>query len=345
MKKILLSTAAVVAFAGAAAAEVNVSGSAKLGYNSDSAPSPTTNTFYSELKLKLGFSQELNNGWTASASSDFKLGTDGAGATVTSPADWKVEISNDQYSLSYGKVNNAAHKTFKGPSGMDTGFDEVDDNEDNLLLTAKFGTVEAAASVGVNGNTVQDDVNVAVKAELGMATVYAALQQAEATDVGGANVKASALGVSAELGGATVKVGFANQDGNNNYGIEVGYPLGPVAATVYYASNNDVPKYGLKAVYADGPISVTAKYEDTDGTATKTSLEGTYAVNDDLKVGAGFVDGEGTYLGVKYALGGGASLLVSFADAESAGADEIGDAYDGDFKLNDGLTVELGLSF
>ena len=62
MKKILLSSAAIALLAGAASAEVTWSGDAEIGYNDD-----WNDGAYYDAGLTVNLSQELNNGWTASA--------------------------------------------------------------------------------------------------------------------------------------------------------------------------------------------------------------------------------------------------------------------------------------
>jgi hypothetical protein len=83
------------------------------------------------------------------------------------------------------------------------------------------------------------------------------------------------------------------------------------------------------------------------GSDQTIGLEGSYTVSDDLKVFAGAIQSddkteEGAYIGVTYDLGGGASILASYADVDvsNAGDDEFGAK---DYK--DGATVALSLSF
>ncbi len=61
MKRILLTSTALVAFAGAAAADVTWSGTAGLGYNDD-----IDDGFYVDGDLDVTMSQELDNGVTVS---------------------------------------------------------------------------------------------------------------------------------------------------------------------------------------------------------------------------------------------------------------------------------------
>ena len=69
MKRILLASASIVAFAGAAAAEITFSGEAALGYNDTDALSEDDEDkgFYWDAELGITFSQELDNGLVAAA--------------------------------------------------------------------------------------------------------------------------------------------------------------------------------------------------------------------------------------------------------------------------------------
>ncbi|HKL68991.1 MAG TPA: porin, partial [Salibaculum sp.] len=82
MKSILLASASVFAFAGAAAAEVSFSGDAELGYNDDDAPLSSADNndgFYWEGNLYAAFSQDLDNGLTAGADIEFGFASNNLG--------------------------------------------------------------------------------------------------------------------------------------------------------------------------------------------------------------------------------------------------------------------------
>ena len=73
MKRILLASASIVAFAGAASAEITFNGEASLGYNDTEAESDGTTGgdedrgFYWDAELGITMSQELDNGLVAAA--------------------------------------------------------------------------------------------------------------------------------------------------------------------------------------------------------------------------------------------------------------------------------------
>ena len=78
MKSILLASVSVVAFAGAAAAEVTFGGSATLGYNDT-----VEDNFYWSGNLAVTMSQELNNGLTAGVTFDGDVADNNRGQAYT----------------------------------------------------------------------------------------------------------------------------------------------------------------------------------------------------------------------------------------------------------------------
>jgi outer membrane protein OmpU len=174
------------------------------------------------------------------------------------------------------------------------------------------------------------------------------------------------FGISAgtALAGADITVAYAQKTGvaldgdKTSMGVQVAYPFGPVTATVYYVAEDDddvtdaEDNYGVTVAYADGPIAVKLDYDNDQG-VSKVGLDGSYDVGNGISVLAGLYDesdsalgaNDGTdfYVGGTYDLGGGAEILVIYADAEVAGNiadDEIGG---GDYQV--GTTIEVSFSF
>ncbi|WP_417269371.1 porin [Celeribacter sp.] len=349
MKNILLSSVAVLGFAGAAAAEVSWSGDVTLGYNDD-----IKNAVYADAGINVALSQELNNGWTAGAT--FAIDASNIlNGTVAYDTDYTVYVESDMGGLYFGDYTSAVDQLVSSPEGLADGMTDYDDDnigEDgqNLVLKGSFGSVQAAVSTVVLSNGTTDGVTAAVAGSFGSVNFSLGYNNGYvgqgSGDIGFGTVSdATNLNVGTTFGGASVNVGVAKVGADTNYGIEVGYPMGPVALSVWYANNDSAGDvYGLKAVYEDGPVSVTAKIEDAG--ATTYNLEGTYDMGNGLLLGAGTVDGEGEYIAAKYDLGGGATFLASYANGDVDGTTtDIGDAYDSDFELMDGLTLEVSLSF
>ncbi|MEJ8562411.1 porin [Yoonia sp. GPGPB17] len=155
------------------------------------------------------------------------------------------------------------------------------------------------------------------------------------------------------------KTGLGADDDESSTGIQVAYPFGGgITGTVYYVSeddnDNDEDNYGVTVAYAPdgGPFAVTLDY-DYDQGVNKVALDGSYDVGNGFTVLAGVFDesdntaaaddGTDFYVAGTYDLGGGAELLVSYAEAEVPGTiddDEVGDP-----EYQVGTTVEVSFSF
>lgn len=357
MKRILLSSAAIVAFAGAAAAEghtgVTFSGDAQLGYNDDAAGD--NDGFYSELDVTIGFAAELDNGLTAAASVDFE---DLAGDGSDNGNNYELSLTNDTAGLYYGDTNFAAQNVWvaAGPMANDD-FSEAD-GEEALRGEVTFGGIEAQVSyvlanndgtrVGAAGNDGDlDQLSVGVSGDFGNFNVVMAYQEAAGVAPGSYagngdfnEDEVFGISVGTSFGGADVRLAYAESEGDDSMGISVSYPFGPVTVDAGYATNSDQDDdWDLSVTYEDGPIAVTASTDEE----SDWSIEGSYDVGSGLVAYAGVVDaGDDFYVAADYDLGSGASLLVSFVEdgGDANGDDEVGA---NDYQI--GTTVELSFEF
>jgi len=381
MKSILLTTTAIVAFAGVAAADENTGvtfgGDATLGYNDDMGGD--NDGFYWEADLDVGLSQTLDNGLTAGASFEFDI-VDETNGQATMSDGWTLYLMSDTAGLYFGDTSFAAESLWSGAGDMEAdGFSEQD-GENVLRGEVSVAGIDAAVSYAVSdaaGNATDsgafteevDQLSVAASGTFGMVTIGAAYQEesiaivAPSTyDPNGENGDfnlSEIFGISAgvAVGGADITVAYASNEtaGTNSTGIQVSYPFGPVTGTVYYVSEDDgsgEDNYGVTVAYADGPIGVTLDY-DYDQGVNKVGIDGSYDVGNGLTVLAGMYDqsddptaannGTDFYVAGSMDLGGGASLLVSYADAETGGA--IGDDEVGGPDYQVGTTVEVSFAF
>jgi len=339
MKSILLASVASVAFAGVAAAEVTFSGSATLGYNSTNATSSGATTdnnlgFYGDLGLSVNFTQELDNGLTVSASADVAdLNAD------LFDVSYELSLTSDNAGLYVGDTALAADKMWSAPDGMDEGFDG-DAVGGNPVLRGEvtMAGVTAGVSYSIDGGDLVG-LQVAANGSFGSVDVGMAYQDANG-DSG-----ESVFGVSAGMtfGAADVSLAYAknNTTTDSSTAIGVSYPAGPVTLGAYYAMNTGGNAYGLSADYANGPFAVSVGY-DVDTAAVATwALDGSYDVGNGIAATFGTNNESDFYVGGTYDLGGGASLLVSYAtDANGSQDDEIGA---NDYQA--GTTVEVSFAF
>ncbi len=369
MKSILLTSTALVAFAGAAAAEshapaITFGGEATLGYHdvNDFGPAGSSEGFYWDANVAVTMSQTLDNGLTVSATFDFDVADDNLGQDLVSGG-YVLSLSSDIASLSFGDLDPVAEDRWDGVDGstvadfndQDVHFD-VAGFESMLVGEATIAGFTAAVSYGVDadgGNdltgTTLDAMQIHVAGTFGNFGVELAYQE----EFAGID-QILGLGASASFAGADVKVSYIDDSTETSTGIDVSYPVGPVVIGGYY-SMNDVAEdnMGVRADYANGPITVAFAYDidggegGADDVATY-ELDASYDVGNGLTVLAGFTGTDvsgvdmGYYAAATYALGGGAELLFSYAD------DGDDTSYDDEFggpEYMEGITVEATFVF
>ena len=368
MKKILLASVALTAFAGAAAAEVNFAGDAKLGYNDD-----VQDGFYWDAGLTAKLSQDLDNGLTVAASLDIDLTKNNAqslGAVTTS--DWVVTISNADGSLAFGDVATAA-STFAFVGDMDAEInDHVEDyagtNDSGLLAKYAMGDFSIAASTiidnGTNGAPGADGATqVAAAATLGGINV-GILSVADETLASIAQDDALLVSLGGTFAGVDVTVNAGNVNNVDRMGVAVSYAMGDYTLGASY-SDDDAHAEATTQVsvaYASGPLSAKAYYTNNRSgvkDAYESSVAVAYDMGNGLVINVGAIDGDDktagrstdndqyNYIVADYNLGGGASFLVSYADANddaTANSADI-DTTLGGYELKSGLTAQLKLAF
>jgi hypothetical protein len=387
MKSILLTTTAIVAFAGAAFADghagVAFSGDFTLGFNDDNDDDDAVvigdnDGFYWEGDLNVTGTAALDNGVTAAASWEFDIADETNGQVVSSDG-VLLSLTTDSAGLYLGDTAFAAETQWKSAGDMEAdGFSEAD-GENVLHGDVMMAGIDASISlaltnadgdrVSVDTDEDYDQLSFGASGDLGMFSFAVAYQDesefapyfsAANGDFTDNEIWGLSAGVS--VGGADItlahaaKSGIGGADDESSTGIQVAYPFGPVTATVYYVSeddnDNDDDNYGVTVAYADGPIAVTLDYDNDQG-VNKVGLDGSYDVGNGLTLLAGMYDqseddtdannGTDYYVAGSYDLGGGAELLISYAEADTAGSiadDEVGGP---DYQA--GTTVEVSFSF
>ncbi len=364
MKRILLASASIVAFAGAAAAEVVFTGDATLGYNDTVAATDDNHDgFYWETNLALGASMELNNGLTATIGFDIDVNEDNLNGNLSTGGLF-ISLVSDEAGLYFGSTSFAAEKNWVNVDEMaGDGFSEQD-NETVIRGDVTFSGVNASLSYVVadgDGETPADDLD---QLSLGATATFGAFafsvayqEESDAAPEGAPGYSVEngdfntdeilGLSVSSVFVGVDTVIGYAQnmtQD-HTSIGVGVSYPIGPVSIVAFYVME-DGPlasddAFGIGFDYANGPITLEARYKEVNG-EDDSRVEGTYAVGNGLTALFGLDDGgDDYYVGAKVDLGGDASLLATYAvDDSSDSADEIGN---GDYQ--EGATVELSLNF
>ena len=362
MKSILLASASVVALAGAAAAEVEYGGWATLGYN-DVEVGGT----YWDAGLSVTLSQTLDNGLTAGASFSVTVFSDTIGSETH--ANWtglELSLTSDNAGLYFGDTDTAAGVHWSAGSALDgaqgdaAGDTDFDTDTGDAVLRGEmtFGGVATAISYVTSGGSDLTELQVSAAMDLGGASVSVAYQDAD-HDGSDDTIDGQAMGLSVatSMGGADVNFGILQTDDNTATGVGISYPAGAVTLGAYFTSNSDYDDaWGVSADYdagngmtlgmtydsdeywevtmgyAAGAVTVDAAFDSDDA----WSLDMTYDMGNGLMLGAGTSDSNENYAMASYDLGGGASVLVSYADADEIDPDE---------DLQAGTTVELSFSF
>jgi hypothetical protein len=282
--------------------------------------------------------------------------------------------------LYYGVTAFAAESLWQSAGDMAAdGFSEYD-NDIVLRGELTFGSVTAAVSTVIedsNGLEADDDatqLSVAAVADLGTFTVGFAYQEESGTfsgtgddglvyvsAAGGGDLNADeVLGVFAStmVAGFDVTLAYAEEtnSGETSVGLEVGYTMGDITLGAYYVSEDGNAagdeSYGVSAAYTSGPIALAA-YFNTDLNSDEFAVQGSYDLGNGLVMTAGSIDGDSAtdndfaaFIVADYDLGGGASVMASFAEANNVGtltSDDI-DTFGG-YELKHGTTIELSFAF
>lgn len=348
MKSILLASTSVVAFAGAAAAEITWGGDVTLGYNDNTTTG--NDGFYFEAGLTLSGAMELDNGLTAGFEANIGM-DDGHGHLFTTSTwiyvdDFELFLTSDNAGLYFGSTETATEVYWDGVDGSEVdGFDEFEDNNEDAIIRGEvtFGSVTAALSYQVDidsGPNSLEGLQFAAVADLGNFNVILGYQDTDNTANDGETI---GLSVGTSFSGADVMLTYLDaENGDSSIGASVSYPVGPVVLGAFYTSNkvND-DSYGVSVGYDQGPVSLAVAWESDQG-VEDWSIEGSYDVGNGLMVMAGVTTaGDDYYIAGEYDLGGGAALLVSYAeDDDNSEGDEIGDP-----EYQKGTTVEVSFEF
>ena len=373
MKSILLTSTALVAFAGAAAADghTNVSHevTATLGYTENDNYGSADATegsdfgedgFFWEGVVATTATAELDNGLTAGAYFELTVGEDDGDANdddgdVVVSSDFVVSLESDTASLFFGDTGTAADRHWASAGDMEAdGFTSAHDSA-ALRGDVSFGGVDASISyLADDANNEAEQLSFGAAATFGIVTVTAGYQEETSfidSDGDFNPDEIAAVSGAVTFANATITLAYAENmtDDIESTGIKVSYPFGPVVGTVYYVEEtggtNEDPNYGVNVAYAAGAIDVEVDYQ-MDQDVEKYTVEGSYDVGNGLTVLAGVLnENEGDdvdyYAGGTYDLGSGATATLVYAeDLDGDQEDEIGND-----EFDPGFTVQVDFTF
>ena len=317
MKKILLATTALVGFAGAASAEVTISGSAEMGIAGGNRGAVTQ--FWTQIDATFSMSGTTDGGLTFGADIDLDE-SDGRNTTIfptigASPAFAGLTQGGETIFISgsFGKITMgdtdgaldwAAQEIYMGSA-------IADDH------TAHAG---AYAFTGLDGTAGGQIARYEYSFGSFAAAVSAEIDTSPANnDVFGVGVK-----YSGDFGGTAVGFGLGYQD---NSVVQVwaasanATMSNGIAINVGYADFDTIGTWaGIGVGYTTGALMVQANYGAYD-------------------IGALTIDGWG--LVANYDLGGGAVVMAGYGTGDLPAGTEIGGAY----GSTDTFSIGLGLTF
>jgi hypothetical protein len=334
---ILLATTAIVAFAGAAAAEghsgVSFAGDASLGYNDD-----ISDGFFWDSKIIAGFSSTLDNGLTASASFDINIADDDDADDVAFD-DYTLSLTSEMGGLYYGVTAFAAESLWQSAGDMASDSFSEYDNDIALRGELTFGSVTAAVSTVIedtDGLEATDDatqLSVAAVADLGTFTVGFAYQEEsgtfdQTTTTTTNNVTNSGPGTNTVVPTTTTTTAAVAGGGDlvadEVLGLFVSTTVSGFDVTLAYAEQTDAgtnatsSSVGLEVGYTMGDITL-----------------GAYFVSEDLATST-----EDESYGVSVGYASGPIALAAYFNTD-LGSDEF--AVQGSYDLGNGLVMTAGM--
>lgn len=329
MKSVLLTTTALVAFAGAAAADahlgVSFGGSAEIKYND------ITEFSYS-ADLDITGTAELNNGITATLTYGIALDDHGSIYGDHFPV---ITLESAYGKLSAGDADaiGPASDHFAETDGV-SGFSDGLYEDDNFAvrLDMMLGNFDTSISDSDFGHDNINDLRVGASGSFGNFTF--GLGYANELEEVGANVGTT-------FGAFTVDASVFNSTaGGTDFGIQVGYAISSsITVGAYFASVADgsAQNFGVSLDYVSGPLTVGLGYDDEAGVGN-AFIDVEYALSGSsagLTAFAGYDQAGGAYVGVEYDLGSGATAWVSYSEFDESG----------DPEFDEGITVGLSLTF
>ena len=330
MKKVLFATTALVAFAGAASAEVLISGNAEMGLivgDGGVAPTDGDVEFHTDIDVTFTMSGETDSGLTYGANIDLDE-SDGSNsgqgsATVDAGPDGIIGTPDD---IILVPGSNGASNAFAGRS----------QGGESIFLSGAFGTLTAGdtdgaldwalTEVAFNSGSLNDDEteHTGYNGNAGLDGIYdgqivrydysigdfGIAVSAEVDDadggVGSGNDPALGIGVKYNLdfgfiSGFGIGLGYQKADDAEAIGASLngtiqGFNVGVSFLTRNNAFGiNDFDHYGVGLGYVTGPISLSANYGEFD-----------------YETGA---DADGFGLSAGYDLGGGALVQLGYGNS------------------------------
>lgn len=340
MKSILLTSTALIGFAGAATA----GGHTSFGFSGEASAEYNTESGYStSIEATATMSAELDNGLTASAELTFNA-DEGEMDEVTSGS---ITLSGDGASLTFGTGLDGAVFTATGDDYLD-GIQDGEEGVDGIVGSMDVGAATVTVSMPMTegmADASTDDLEIGVTTDVaGFSVGLGIMGSGEyaltgSGTVGGADLSFGMssedewdVGVDYTIGAVTLS---ASTDENEDWTVGAAYDGGAYSAGVEYNADES---WEVTAGYAAGAIAVDAAFDSAD----VLTLGATYDVGNGLVVGAGIEGADNdAYAFAEYALGAGASAYIEYNGA-AAELEEVGPS---ERDIAAGTTVGVSFEF
>ena len=308
---------------------------------------------YNDAGIAIAMSSTLDNGMTAGITVDL----DGNDFGSQAKDRYTFNLANDSTTVIFGSTEYSSRDnwTSAGDMATDGWANQNSDDRNVLKATTSVGGLKISASTSVAaGSTTasSDPVSLTIGGALGGASYVIVSEGAK-------------MGIAATtaVGGATVTTAYSTSEAyvsavksttlmNTSTGVKIAYPMGAITTTASYvmesvattADTTGGDSWDISAVWTSGDTSVTFKTDED----SKNSVEGSTKLGA-ATVAAGMTDYlEDMYLSVTNPLGGGASIMASYAidgdDGVAGGSSSAKDEVGGP-DLQEGLTIELKFAF
>ncbi len=282
MKKILFASTALVAFTGAAAADVALSGRAEMGISKTTA---ADFQFFTDIDVTFTMSGETDNGLTFGASVDLDEGGAGAPAVANNADDGgaTIFISGSFGTVTMGDTDGALDWALTEAGNVGNPGSIADDEtghagyqgsygdgaQDGQILRWDYTSGDFGVAVSLeddNGSgAVNSNIGYAIglkyNIDLGGTTVALGVGHQRVANIGPAVNNTKITGVSATatfangLSAGVVYADWSNNAFDKNYGIGLGYSTGALSLHANYgkmdavAAGADRTGFGLAAAY------------------------------------------------------------------------------------------------
>ena len=302
MKKILLATTALVGFAGAASAEVSISGYAEMGIAGGNGAADTQ--FWTDANVTFSMSGTTDGGLTfgATVNLDDLTGAVGPGlaqggeSMYISGSFGKITMGDTDGALDWAAQeigmgsaiadDHTTHAGYYANSGLDgTAGGQI------ARYEYSFGSFAAAVSAEIDTSPANNDVfGVGVKysGDFGGTAVGFGLgyQDNSVVQVWAASANATMSN------GIAINVGYADFDTIGTWaGIGVGYTTGALMVQANYGAYDigalTIDGWGLVANYDLGGGAVVMAGYGTGDVASSTGIGGLYGSEDTFSIGLG----------------------------------------------------------